>query len=302
MKNNNGVLLNVDSKKLTNKEFVFYQMLYIPEVGITPKVLSTSKYGERTIFIIEDKKIAFVIISVNNFRNKKIDNSDLNDFLTHIIYDTEIDTSNIKLLAKLHTILNIKREFGYEIIDARKCCINEICHNCANEFLEKHHIQGSTNSSIYLGATYNGVLVGVMAFKNGTLTNKEWELTRFATDLTCIIRGLGGKMFKYFTKHYNVNKVISFADRRWTCSLNNLYTKIGFEFCHITPPSYKYLSIDNTDFKLYNKFGFRKQVLLRKHPEELTPEMTETEMVKKLGYDRIWDCGLIKYIWKKPEE
>jgi hypothetical protein len=30
--------------------------------------------------------------------------------------------------------------------------------------------------------------------------------------------------------------------------------------------------------------------------------MTETEMVKKLGYDRIWDCGLIKYIWKKPEE
>lgn len=25
--------------------------------------------------------------------------------------------------------------------------------------------------------------------------------------------------------------------------------------------------------------------------------MTETEMVKELGYDRIWDCGLIKYIW-----
>lgn len=29
--------------------------------------------------------------------------------------------------------------------------------------------------------------------------------------------------------------------------------------------------------------------------------MTETEMVKKLGYDRIWDCGLIKYVWEKPE-
>jgi hypothetical protein len=25
--------------------------------------------------------------------------------------------------------------------------------------------------------------------------------------------------------------------------------------------------------------------------------MTETEMVKELGYDRIWDCGLIKYVW-----
>jgi len=27
--------------------------------------------------------------------------------------------------------------------------------------------------------------------------------------------------------------------------------------------------------------------------------MTETEMAKALGYDRIWDCGLIKYVWKK---
>lgn len=48
------------------------------------------------------------------------------------------------------------------------------------------------------------------------------------------------------------------------------------------------------------KRGGQKQNTV--HPEELTPEMTETEMVKKLGYDRIWDCGLIKYIWKKPEE
>ena len=29
--------------------------------------------------------------------------------------------------------------------------------------------------------------------------------------------------------------------------------------------------------------------------------MTETEMAKELGYDRIWDCGLIKYVWKKEE-
>ena len=29
--------------------------------------------------------------------------------------------------------------------------------------------------------------------------------------------------------------------------------------------------------------------------------MTETEMVKELGYDRIWDCGLIKYVWKREE-
>lgn len=29
--------------------------------------------------------------------------------------------------------------------------------------------------------------------------------------------------------------------------------------------------------------------------------MTETEMAKELGYDRIWDCGLIKYVYTKTD-
>jgi hypothetical protein len=46
-------------------------------------------------------------------------------------------------------------------------------------------------------------------------------------------------------------------------------------------------------------FGRAISDIQRLHGEFLPPEMTETEMVKKLGYDRIWDCGLIRYVWKK---
>ena len=49
----------------------------------------------------------------------------------------------------------------------------------------------------------------------------------------------------------------------------------------------------------YHKFGFRKQILLKKYPDVLNPNMTETEMTKELGYYKIYDCGLIRYIWKK---
>ena len=35
---------------------------------------------------------------------------------------------------------------------------------------------------------------------------------------------------------------------------------------------------------------------LKKFPF-LNPKLTETEMAKELGYDRIWDCGLIKYVY-----
>lgn len=37
--------------------------------------------------------------------------------------------------------------------------------------------------------------------------------------------------------------------------------------------------------------------MLSRNPH-LNPTMTEHEMAKELGYDRIWDCGLLKYVWK----
>ena len=33
-----------------------------------------------------------------------------------------------------------------------------------------------------------------------------------------------------------------------------------------------------------------------------TSDMTEKEMTQKLGYAKIWDCGLYKYEWKKQPE
>ena len=42
---------------------------------------------------------------------------------------------------------------------------------------------------------------------------------------------------------------------------------------------------------------FNKKKLSKEYGFPLT--MTETEMIKELGYDRIWDCGLIKYVWEK---
>ena len=40
---------------------------------------------------------------------------------------------------------------------------------------------------------------------------------------------------------------------------------------------------------------FSKQKLIKKYG--LSEKMTEREMAIKLGYDRIWDCGLFKYVW-----
>ena len=177
---------------------------------------------------------------------------------------------------------------------ARKCSVGEINNNLAKEFLGKNHIQGFARSTVYLGGFYGDKLIGVMSFKREVKNLNKWELTRFATDINKCCVGVGGKIFKYFIRNYNPSEVKSFADRRWSSLLSdNLYNKLGFKLDKILKPDYHYV-IGN---KRIHKFNCRKQNLLRMD-DELNINMTEHEMCQKLGFQRIYDCGLIKYIWK----
>lgn len=210
------------------------------------------------------------------------------------IFEDEYKFNKNIVLTKLKHLLKLNRE---NVIYARQCSIKEINAEDANVFLSLNHIQGYAKSSVYLGAFFNNELISVMTFVK-TQTNEEWELNRFATFIERQVIGIGGKLFSYFVKKYNPNYVKSFADRRWTLDCdNNLYTKLGFKLAKVLNPDYKYFNPKIDKYKRIHKFNFRKQHLHRKYGFPLT--MTETEMAKELGYDRIWDCGLFKYVWKK---
>ena len=181
-------------------------------------------------------------------------------------------------------------------IFGRKCEIREITNkDIVYEFLDKNHIQGRTGFTIALGAYYQNNLVGVMTFKKEK--DGYWDLNRFATDINYQCIGIGGKLFKHFTRNYQFIEIKSFADRRWTTDTdNNLYTKLGFEFDSYVPPTYWYYNPKINPYIRFHKFGFRKQHLHKQYGLPLT--MTEREMTTALGYTRIWDCGLIKYVYK----
>lgn len=180
-------------------------------------------------------------------------------------------------------------------IPGRKCDVVEINKEEASEFLDKYHIQGFVGSSIYLGARFDGELAAVMTFSNDE--KRGWCLTRFASNDKYILQGVGGKMFSYFIRKFSPAQVFSFADRRWTISKkDNLYTKIGFDYEGVTKPNYFYSN--DKDYNRLRKEKFRKQILMKKHG--FSEDMSETQMAKELGYGRIWDCGLFKYVWRKP--
>ena len=211
------------------------------------------------------------------------------------IFEDEYFNKRDIIYKKIEHIISLNKTLAK--IPGRKCIVSEINKHQAKEFLDKYHIQGYVGSKVYLGAFYNEKLVAVMTFKEDSKSNCTWELTRFASDYNYICQGVGGKLFKYFVDRYKPEKIRSFADRRWTVDeCNNIYVKLGFNFDGYTKPDYRYYSPKLDRYKRFHKFNFRKQIMHKKYGFPLT--MTETEMANELGLKRIWDCGLIKYVWK----
>lgn len=208
--------------------------------------------------------------------------------LIPIFEDEFVQKKNI-VLDKIDSLLNICKP-KYKAY-GRKIDVKEITKAQAQEFLDKFHIQGFASATIYLGGFFNGNLIAVMSF----IKEKDsfWNLNRYCTDFSYSCPGVAGKMFSSFIKKYQPKEVKSFLDYRWCKNrMENLYTKLGFVEKEILAPDYRYT---NGHAQRLHKFGFRKNKLSKKYGLPLS--MTETEMTQKLGWTRIWDCGLIKYVW-----
>lgn len=216
--------------------------------------------------------------------------------LFHIFEDEYLYHREV-LFAKISRILGFDKSLPK--IGARKCVVKKIDNKDAECFLNLNHIQGYCKSSIHLGAFYDNKLISVMSFTK--YPNDEWCLERFASDIHYIVQGICSKIVKYFVGNYRCKELKTFLDRRWERSqLDNVYTKCGFTQDSILKPDYRYTDGHG---KRLHKFNFRKQKLHKKYGFPLT--MTESEMVQSLGYHKIWDCGLIKYIYvnnKNKEE
>ena len=207
--------------------------------------------------------------------------------LIHIFEDEWLEHKDI-VLNKIRHFLG--KDTDKPVVGGRKCLVKTISKTEAEPFLTTYHIQGFVASTTYYGAFYEDKLVGVMTFKQEK--PNEWNLTRFATDSSYRFPGLASKIFKQFVKDCNPIEVKTFLDRRWSHGDANVYDKMGFKLVEALPPDYRYV-VKN---QRLHKFGFRKQTLHKKYGLPLT--MTEKEMTEQLGFYRIWDCGLYKYVWR----
>jgi hypothetical protein len=174
-------------------------------------------------------------------------------------------------------------------IYARKCSIEPIDASTAREFCEANHLQGYTGSFIKLGAFYDGELVSVMTFAKPSIAKGSknvdgvWELSRFCSKINYKVIGIASKLLCYFERNYNWKEIFSYADRRW--SSGEVYDAIGFTFTGVSSPNYWYIK----NKRRLHRFALRKN-------REDYQELTEWQNRQLQGWNRIWDCGNLKYV------
>lgn len=203
--------------------------------------------------------------------------------LVHIFEDEWIEHRDIvedKLRAVFKTPLNR--------ISARQLEIKEIDRKKASQFLEANHIQGYGRSTVCIGLYDKDVLVAVQTFLNKG--NGSWDLDRYATLLGSHVIGGFTKCLKYFERNYRPKKLRTFGDRRWCSPFTDVYKETGFTLDGATYPGYWYVK----GRKRYHKSNFRKKKIAAKGVN-ITGK-TEKELMRELGYQRIYDCGLYRYI------
>jgi very-short-patch-repair endonuclease len=182
-------------------------------------------------------------------------------------------------------------------IYARSCEIRDLTGSQIKKFLDDNHIQGYLPSTYKYGLFFNDELVSVMTFGplrralGAVPSDQEYEMYRFCSKLNTSVVGGASKLLKYFIRNYNPSKIISYADRRW--SNGNLYTSLNFIKKSNGSPNYWYFGKGNS-YKRYHRYGYAKHTLSDKI-ELFDPNLTEWENMKINKWDRIWDCGSLKF-------
>lgn len=211
----------------------------------------------------------------------------------HLIHIFEYEWINNKNNIKryLYSVISDNKT----IIYGRDTYIKEIEPKEAYEFEDKFHLQKRAASTVNLGIYTNNKLCGVMTFGKPRFDNMyEYELIRLCFDSQVAIVGGSNKLFRYFIEKYSPSSIISY------CNIakfsGDIYLKLGFKYYCTTQQNYVWAHNN----EVYTRYQTQKSKLIEKGLG--TIEETEDEIMTRLGFIKIYDCGNDKYIYNKEEQ
>lgn len=188
-----------------------------------------------------------------------------------------------------------------EIIQARKCRVADLDSSTANALFDSNHIQGKARAQHYYGLYAQDSIVACAAFSShrvfmgGKADPDTAELVRFCAVGSRLVLGGAAKLTKHAQRQHNLNQVVSYADRRWFTGKG--YLANGFSLAGTTEPNYWYVK----NRRRISRYTYAKHRLAEWHAKGklpfYDPAFSEAEIMRQNGFDRIYDCGNLKFLW-----
>jgi len=278
---------------------------FIKSLGITTAE-NDKRFGKEIDILIPEYQLAIEYNGVywhsfglnkidqeSKFRNKHLDKTILMENVGYnLLHVREDEYKNKKEIWQ--SIIRNKLNKNLNKIFARKCTIKELSITEEKDFLNVNHLQGYTPSKIKIGLYFDDVLVSIMTFgKPRYSKDYQYELIRSCSKINTTVIGGSSKLFKYFIKIFNPNNILSYANRRFAHSEKNLYSSLMFKKLENTLPNYGY--IKNNVF--FHRSNFTKNKL--KDLPNYKDTKTEKQIMFENGFRKIYDCGNLKYEWRK---
>jgi very-short-patch-repair endonuclease len=288
------------------------------KIGLTGKIHYHSNQESNIRTLLKDNQIEYQTNTRNIISPLELDiwipsrnlavevngiywHSELNgkDKKYHITKTEECEKKGIRLLQFWDSEINQKWDIISSMIlirlgvyqkkiGGRECQIIKVTQQQEKNFLNRNHLQGYVPSTICFGLEYKNELISLISFGKSRFNKKiEWELLRFCNKLNTIVIGGATKLFN----HKPEGSIVSYADIRY--SQGNLYRELGFIESLKTSPAYYYTK----DYQLLeNRMKYQKHKL-PKLLETFNSSLTEWENMQLNGFDRVWDCGNMVWLY-----
>ena len=217
-------------------------------------------------------------------------------------------SKNIQLLTIWDSEFHNKKDIVFSIILAkcgifekkipgRKCDLREVNFGIAKTFYEENHLQGSSGPSqmkFNLALYFQNEIVGMMSFGEHHRQKKGLILSRCCFKKNTTIIGGSKKLFAFFIKKYNPEEIVTWSDNRY--SNGTMYENLNFI-------KEKEMSEDYFYYNQNKKTIIPKQSAQKKNLIALGGVgSTESEMAASLRLFKVYDCGKIRWVWKRDKE
>lgn len=175
-----------------------------------------------------------------------------------------------------------------EKIRASKCELTEVSPSDYRKFCEDNHMEGYAPASVKYGLRYSGELVQVMSFSKPRFGDRDGhELIRLCTKKGTVIRGGASRLFK----KRPAGKIVSYSyDDLGT---GGVYYRLGFVMDGKTPPGYFWYK----NGKTVSRYQSQKHRLSSLLGEDFDPRESESENMRRAGYERYWNSGNTRWLF-----